>query len=190
MRDEAAFYNSLRGGLLGPTIDVNELQGCKAILDAMQGCPLSHIAYAFATAYHETNATLQPVREAYWLSERYRKLNFAYYPYYGRGYVQLTWRANYVKADNKLGLKGALIRDLDLALRPDIAAKVMRIGMIEGWFAGDKQGRHTLKRHLPDAVGTLAQFVSARRIINGVDDNLLIARHSMQFQNALTAGGR
>ena len=32
-------------------------------------------AYALATARHETNATFAPVREAYWLSEEWRRVN-------------------------------------------------------------------------------------------------------------------
>ena len=50
MFDKAPFYTALRKGLLGPTIEPNELQGCEAILAAMDGTPLSHCAYALATA--------------------------------------------------------------------------------------------------------------------------------------------
>ena len=60
--DKAPFYALLRKGLLGPTIEPGELQGCEAILAAMDGTPLSHCAYALATAYHETARTMQPVR--------------------------------------------------------------------------------------------------------------------------------
>ena len=188
--NRAPFFKSLRSGLFGPTLEGDEVTGSEAILAAMEGASLADTAYALATAYHETNATMQPVREAYWLSENWRKRNLRYYPHYGRGYVQITWPANYLKADQRLGLKGALISDLDLAMRPDIAAQIMRRGMDEGWFAGDGQGRHTLARHLPrHAPATLAQFKAARRIINGVDDDLLIARHALQFQSALQAGG-
>lgn len=183
-----AFYAVLRSGILGPKLEPLEIEGCEAILAAMDGTPLSHCAYAFATAYHETAATMQPVREAYWLSENWRKKNLKYWPWYGRGYVQLTWEANYKKADDKLILGGALVKNLDLAMQPDIAARIMRRGMAEGWFAGDKAGRHTLARHLPQRLGTLAQYQEARRIINGTDKALLIARYALQFQDALTKG--
>lgn len=189
LRKAPAFYVHLRAGLLGPQIETSEVTGCEAILKAMEGLPTSHVAYAFATAYHETNATLLPVVEAYWLSEAWRKKNLRYYPWHGRGLVQVTWEENYRKADRALKLNGTLLANPDRALEPAIAADIMRIGMVEGWFAGDKNGRHTLARHLPAAVATLEQFKAARRIINGVDDDLLIARHAIQFQTALLLGG-
>ena len=188
--DPKPFFASLRAGLLGPTLSKNEVTGCDAILAAMSGAPLAHCAYALATAYHETAATMQPVREAYWLSETWRKSHLRYYPWYGRGYVQLTWDTNYKRADSELGLGGKLVKDLDLAMDPAIAARIMRRGMDEGWFAGDGSGRHSLKRHLPTSgPATLSQFTAARRIINGRDKDTLIARHAIQFQNALQKGG-
>ena len=42
-------------------------------------------AYVFATVFHETAQTFAPVIEAYWKTEAWRKRNFRYYPYYGRG---------------------------------------------------------------------------------------------------------
>jgi hypothetical protein len=188
--DPKPFFAALRAGILGPSLSKNEVSGCDAIVAAMDGSPLAHCAYALATAYHETAATMQPVREAYWLTEAWRRKHLRYYPWYGRGYVQLTWDTNYQRADLELTLNGALVKNLDLALDPVIAAKIMRRGMDEGWFAGDSKGRHTLKRHLPPAgPATVAQFTAARRIINGTDKDTLIARHAIQFQSALQKGG-
>lgn len=179
------FFDEMRKGLLGPTLSDDEVKGCEAILNTFEGCPVSYKAYALATAYHETNATMLPVEESYWLSDNWRKKNLRYYPWHGRGYVQLTWISNYKKADQKLGLAGALMKDPTLAMRPDIAAQIMRRGMIEGWFGGTD--RHTLARHLPSNIATLDQFKNARRIINGVDKNILIARIALRFQDALQA---
>jgi len=153
------------------------------------GFPLSHAAYALATSFHETAQRMMPVREGLNASEAWRKANLRYFPYYGRGDVQLTWHENYEKADRELGLGGRLINDLDVALEPDISARIMVRGMKEGWFAGDRAGRHTLDRHLPDAEGTVEQFISARRIINGTDKRQLIAGYAMKFQQALKKAG-
>lgn len=155
--------------------------GTLVILKASEGLPVSYIAYMLATAWHETNKTMQPVREAYWLSEEWRRKNLRYYPHYGRGYVQITWPANYEKADRELKLDGALLRDLDLAMQPDIAAKIMRLGMVEGWFTGKK-----LSDYLPAAKGTNAQFVQCRRIINGTDKAQAIADYATSFQDTLS----
>jgi hypothetical protein len=189
--DKTAFFASVRSGILGPTLTETEVSGCEAILGAMDGLPIAYCAYGLATAFHETNSQMQPVREAYWLSESWRKSHLSYYPYYGRGYVQLTHKTGYQNADSKLGLGGTLVANLDRALEFDIAAMVMRRGMIEGWFRGDSQGRHTFARHLPETgLGTIDQFTTARDIINGGRDKAkMIARHALQFQDALSAGG-
>lgn len=191
MKDGAEFFATVRDRLESDRkLDQSQVEGINAILGAMLGAPLAWTAYALATAWHETNGTMLPVREAYWMSEAWRKRNLRYYPWYGRGYVQITWAENYRKADDKLHLGGALTANLDLAMRPDIAAKILRRGMEEGWFAGDWRGRHTLARHLPSSgVATRAQYMAARRIINGTDKSDLIEDYAQAFERALRDGG-
>lgn len=191
-----AFFDSVRQSQVfgSSTLTPDQVSGLEAVLGPAKdaGWPLAFAAYALATACHETAYTMQPVREAFWLNEDWRRRNLTrYYPYYGRGYVQLTWKANYEKADRELGLNGSLNADLDLALDPDIAAKIMVKGMQEGWFAGDQSGaRHTLVRHVAEnGSATLAEFTSARRIINGTDRAAKIAGEAIKFQTALQAGG-
>ena len=99
--------------------------------------------------------------------------------------MQLTWLANYERADKELGLDGALIKNLDLALDPDISAQILVKGMTEGWFSGDSKGRHSLSRHLPKDEATQAQFKQARRIINLMDKADQIAAIAVKFQDAL-----
>ncbi len=45
----------------------------------------TQIAYVIATVEWETGNTFKPVKEAYWLSEDWRRRNLRYYPYFGRG---------------------------------------------------------------------------------------------------------
>jgi hypothetical protein len=91
----------------------------------------------------------------------------------------LTWRENYVHADNKLGLQGALIKNFELAMEPDVAARVLIYGLIEGWFT---------KFRLPDYFNDHAtDWVHARRIVNGMDKAELIAGYAREFYAALTA---
>ena len=97
--------------------------------------------------------------------------------YYGRGLVQLTWLANYLKAGTKLGVD--LVYHPELALRPDIAAQILFRGMIEGWFTGRKLADYFGPGH-SDPVG-------ARHIINGVDCAALIAGYYSYFLAALQA---
>lgn len=194
LENPPAFFDSVRATrVLGASLKPNQIAGLEAVLNAAKaaGWPLAFTAYALATAGHETNYTMQPVREAYWLSEKWRRNHLRYYPFYGRGYVQLTWKENYQKADRELGLGGGLNANLERALEADIAAKILVKGMQEGWFAGDKSGqRHTLARHLADGnAASEAQFTSARRIINGTDKDEKIADEAIKFQTALQAGG-
>ncbi|MGL4975979.1 MAG: glycoside hydrolase family 19 protein [Bosea sp. (in: a-proteobacteria)] len=193
------FFAELRKGLLGPTLSQDEVSGCGAVLDAMAGLPPSWTAYALATAYHETAHTMQPIKEfggpAY-LHRMYdiqgqrpdlARRNGNLTPgdgvkYCGRGYVQLTWKPNYKKAGDKLGVD--LVGNPDRAMEPKIAADIMRLGMVEGWFTGKK-----LADYLPGQSGTRQQFRAARRIINGIDKDALIAGYAVEFQAALKAAG-
>lgn len=189
LRRPAAFFAAVRLHLDG--LEQPQVDGLNAILAAVgaAGWSSAWAAYGLATAGWETKWTMQPVREAFWLSEEWRRRNLRYWPHYGRGYVQLTWPANYERADRELDLGGRLIADLDLAMNPEVAARILVRGMEEGWFAGDDRGRHTLGRHLPGATGSFDQFRSARRIINGTDKATEIAEHALRFQEALSQGG-
>lgn len=184
--DPAQFFGGIRPAVFGGKLTQPQVDGVTILLDAMgaAGWPVAWAAYGFATAAHETNRTMQPVREAYWLSEDWRKEKLRYWPWYGRGYVQLTWERNYRRADDELDLGGSLIANADRALEPKIAAEIMVKGMEEGWFA---EG-HSLPAHLPVERGTFAQFTDARRIINGTDKAGDIAALAMHFQDALSAG--
>lgn len=143
-----------------------EMEGLKAIVTGFEGFfsggDPRWLAYMLATSFHETAATMRPVREAYWLSEDWRRRNLSYHPYYGRGYVQLTHRDNYAKAGAAVGVD--LEHNLDRAMDLDIAAKVMFIGMTQGWFRRDSHGAHSLSRYFSDDVD---DPVGARNIING-----------------------
>lgn len=185
LTNTAAFYDVLRASnVLGPVLTESEVQGCNAIIAACAGqMPLSWTAYALATAYHETAGTMQPIRE--YGRGKGRKYGAEDPPgsgriYYGRGYVQLTWRFNYAKAEAELGQP--FVAEPDLALRHDLAAAIMVRGMKEGWFTGK-----SLNSFIP-AKAERRHYVAARRIINGTDKADLIADHALTFERALKAG--
>jgi len=189
--DYKVFFDIVRGTLFSNKLSADQVKGMEAKIKAFveEGFPLSWAAYALATSYHETARRMVPVREGLSASDAWRRKNLRYYPYYGRGDVQLTWKENYEKADKKLNLGGKLVEDLDLALDPDISAKIMVLGMKEGWFSADSQGRHTLSRHLPNEEETVGRFTNARRIINLMDKAMLIASYALKFQEALKKAG-
>lgn len=136
-------------------------------------------AYVLATAYWETNRTMKPVEEAYWLSESWREKNLRYYPWHGRGYVQLTWEANYHKAKAETGVD--IVTDPTLAMRADVAAQVLVVGSRDGWFTG---------KRLDDYI-TLdsSNYRGARRVINGTDKAAAIAEIAREYEAALVKEG-
>lgn len=144
-----------------------------------QGVLRNQLAYILATAKWETAHTMKPVREAYWLSEEWRRKNLRYWPWYGRGYVQLTWQDNYIRAGRKLGLD--LTTNPDTVMEPEVAAQILVTGSMEGWFTGKK---------IPDYI-TLdrSDFTGARRVINGTDKAKEIAAIAEEYDAALFAEG-
>jgi putative chitinase len=133
-------------------------------------------AYILATAYWETARTMKPVREAFWLSEDWRRENLRYYPWYGRGYVQLTWEENYQRAGAKLGLD--LTSNADVVMQPKIAAPILVIGMLEGWFTGK-----LLTRYVNDEK---TDFWNARRVVNAMDKANEIKALAQKYHEVLT----
>ena len=143
------------------------------------------LAYVMATAYHETQ--LRPVREGFktsdaaarkhvrWMYNK-RIITLPYHRadrttghvYYGRGYVQLTWAANYKKMGRAIGMGDKLYRNPDLVLDPDIASKVLFVGMLKGHFRYSKRRRPKGKQKLKLFFNkSQSNWYGARNIING-----------------------
>lgn len=140
-----------------------------------KGVLRNQLAYILATAYWESAGTMKPVKEAYWLSEDWRRRNLRYYPWYGRGYVQLTWESNYIFAGKKLGKD--FITDPSVVMEPANAIPILVDGMMEGWFTG---------RRLPQYVTLKASdFYNARRVVNGLDKASAIKGLALQYDRAL-----
>lgn len=193
------FFDHCRTGVMGPTLDADEVNGCDVFLTTMAGEPISWVAYALATAWHETAHTMQPVHEIGGPKYFFRMYDpqgqrpaVAFrlgntkpgdgVKYAGRGYVQLTGRTNYAKAAVKLSLD--ILAQPDMAMRSDVAAKIMRLGMREGWFTAKK-----FADYLPlEGIASRIAFKQARRIINGTDKADNIAEYAMKFQAALVQG--
>jgi len=96
--------------------------------------------------------------------------------FHGRGYVQLTGRANYAKATQLTG--DDLIAQPDRAKQRDLAYEIAIQGMVDGWFTGRKLARY----FKPD--GT-ANYEAARAIINGTDQATRIADIARRFSEIL-----
>lgn len=180
MINRAKFFGDIRRDVFRGILHQAQVDGIDAILDEWERRRLTDLrwlAYMLATTVRETAHTMQPVREAYWLSEQWRKENLRYYPYYGRGYVQLTWKTNYQKMSALVGVD--LVNTPDKALDPTIAAEIMFVGMERGDFTGVGLDRYFN--------ATTEDWVGAREIINGRDHAEEIADIARTFHRALQA---
>ena len=78
--------------------------------------------------------------------------------------------------------------NLDLAMRPDIAAFALRKGMDEGMY--DAHGK-TMAQRLPVfGVATRQEYIKARYLVNIQDKAAQIADYAIAFEAALMAGGK
>jgi glycosyl hydrolase family 19 (putative chitinase) len=131
-----------------------------------------HITYVLATAWHE--ARFQVLREVgKGKGRRYGAADPATgHVYYGRGFVQLTWKHNYDKMGRKLGHD--LVHNPDIALQPAVAAGVLVSGMLDGDFTGKALSHYI--------AGPMCDYVTARRIVNGNDRAALIAGYARKIE--------
>ncbi len=189
----AAFFDAVRSSLFGGKLTQSQVSGLEALLAAWERSGDKDdrkLAYLLATAKHETADTLEPIHErggkAYFNKyEPGTKIGKALgnttpgdgYLFRGRGYVQLTGRANYRKAGLKMDVN--LLADPELAIKPSIAGMALVRGSLEGWYTGKKLG---------DYIGIDADYVNARRVINGTDKAALIAGYADAFEKAIAAG--
>lgn len=132
-------------------------------------------AYIFATVYHETEATFHPVREGIRVSEDWRKRHFRYYPHYGRGYVQLTWKRNYKVYSDKLNID--LVKNPDKSMIPEVSWFILVDGFEKGIFTGKK-----ISDYINDQK---KDYKNARICINGTDRMDLIANYAKEFERIL-----
>lgn len=197
--------------LFGAKLNKSRKSGFDGIFDVWDGIELydslEWLTYELATAWHETGATMLPVREgfkktdgeAYDLVTQYCKdqgiSNYAARhsngnSYYGRGYVQLTHALNYQKMGDRLGLGSALYKEPDQVMEPRTAAKILIHGMMDGLF------RPKYGSLIDYFNGTHQHWFDARDLING-DKNAtpkwaggkqigsLVAEYSVGFMSAL-----
>jgi len=192
--DHTKFFNGYRsayGKLSQATVNGLELLGRNMEEDAdLEN--LQWAAYMLATVKHECANQWMPI------TEKGPKQYFDQYEtgtakgkrlgntepgdgyrYRGRGYVQITGRANYARLTKALGLgpEADLVADPDQALRPVIAYRIMSLGMRAGLFTGKK---------LADYINAQGcDYRNARKIINALDRADLIAGYAKTLEGIL-----
>lgn len=150
------------------------------------GIELPHAAYILATVKLETAHTYLPLREY----GRGRGRSYGNpdpitgKTYYGRGYVQLTWKYNYERASKELGVD--FVNDPDKVMEPLHAVRILIEGMMEGWFTGKDLEDYIDLIDESDREDFL-EYWNARRVVNGTDKANLIAQYAESFEKGLRA---
>lgn len=198
--DREAFHDTIRAALFGGRLAKGQVAGMEAVLDRWEATRAENdrhwLAYMLATVFHETAATMQPVRETLAASDAVAaarlerawargRLGAVKTPYWradaegkywlGRGLVQLTHKANYERMSRETGID--LTADPGRAMAMDVAVVILFAGMEKGLFTG---------KRLDDYFSAgQADWVNARRIVNGLDRAEQVARHGRIFLRAL-----
>lgn len=186
--DRHIFFDTVRATVFGGHLTQEQVDGITAVLDEWEaGYPrgegdLRKLGYILGTTWWETGRRMVPVHEGG------RGGGHAYgrpdpqtgQIYYGRGQVQLTWKANYAKMSKIVGVD--LVANPDKALDPKVSAKVLIQGMLRGLFTGKRLSGYFKSNS--------ADWAGARHIVNGTDHAHDIAAVAQRFHAALEKAKR
>jgi putative chitinase len=176
------FFSHVRSTLFGGHMQQKQVDGITSILDYWELRFPDHddrwLAYVLATAYHETAFTMQPIEEyGKGHGHEYGRADpVTGHVYFGRGFVQLTWKHNYETMGHLLNID--LVHDPELALKPDVATRIIFAGMTDGLFTHKKLGDYFS--------ASTEDWLDARRIINGLDRAGQIAQYGHKFYAAIS----
>lgn len=176
--DRKTFFEGYRrkfGKLVQKQVDALEyLIRCLEVDDKMMD--IRWCAYALATVKWETDSTFRPIEEYGRGKGRAYGIEIGGKVYFGRGLVQLTWIDNYRTMGGILDID--LVGHPELALEPEIAYKILSIGMRNGSFTGRRLGQY-----INDGG---CNYIMARKIINSQDHAKEIAKIAETFEAILT----
>lgn len=169
--DRSLYFDAVRSNLFGGRLTQQQVDGQEQLLDVWEThyyhWEMRWLGYALATTIHETASTMWPIEEygrgkghAYGIPDPITGET-----YYGRGFVQLTWKNNYAKMTSILrplfpSRVIDLVADPSQALDPDLAAAIMFEGMSRGSF----RPPHAFARYFSVIAD---DAYNARDIING-----------------------
>jgi hypothetical protein len=180
--DRKKFFDGYRanfGGLKQSQVD--GLERLLGFIEVDHWQDVRHVAYLLATVKHECADQWQPINEfasgkAY---EGRRDLGNTQagdgVRYKGRGYVQITGRANYERFGELL--HQPLVSNPALALDPKISYQIASLGMKTGLFTSKKLSDYINER--------ICYYDQARRIINRMDKAALIAGYAVKLEKIL-----
>jgi len=176
------FFSQVRLTLFDGRLRQPQIDGLTGFLNAWEAGHTDDddrwLAYILATTHHETGRRFEPIEEiGRGRGRPYGRVD----PetgnrYYGRGYVQLTWKDNYRRMGEALGVD--LVWHPELALDAATSVRIIFFGMINGSFTG-----RALSRYFND---TTEDWRNARRIVNGLDRADEIASMARRYYAAIS----
>lgn len=175
MINREKFFNAIRHSPFPGKLNAGQVKGITFILDEWERRKwkdLRWLAYMLATTKWETAHTMLPISEMG--SQAYLR-GKKYWPWIGRGFVQLTWKRNYeAMRQGVLDLTGLdIVENPEKAKDIQAAAYIMFEGMLKGTFTTKKLGDY-----FNDQV---TDWHNARKIINGLDKATQIAAIAKEF---------
>jgi putative chitinase len=174
--DAAQIYDAARA-MCGGRLLASQVEGLSGLIGAWTRDHAKDdprwFAYILATVQHETARSFLPIEEAGCGAGKAYGTRF-----YGRGYCQLTWEANYARFGKLLGVD--LVGAPERALDPALAGPILFRGMIDGLYTGRRLDQYI--------AGGRCNFVGARRVVNGEDKATLIASYARAYLRALGCG--
>ena len=194
------FFDRVRITLFDGSLRQGQVNGLGAMLDYWEDRHADQddrwLAYVLGTAHHEVDRRMQPIKEygsdAYFrrmydlagdrphVARRLGNLGRGDgVMFHGRGFAQLTGRANYADWQKRLNMDLTSSRSMaDRVLELGTATRILFEGMILGTFTGKK---------LSDYFMTVREdWVGARRIINGIDKRELVASYAKRYYGAIS----
>lgn len=194
------FFDTVRTTLFDGRISVAQFAGMEALLaewDRRNKTDVRKLAYILATVYHETAKTMQPIEEfgkghgkAYGEKFKYGDgpgKRVAYTKpnkiYYGRGLTQNTWYETYEKLTKAARDEG---REWDFLNHPELLL-LMEPSVWATFYAMEK-GLYTGLKLSDFFYGSQADYLNARKIINGLDCAQKIERYAKLFFAAFLPG--
>lgn len=183
LTDEKTFFDTIRLTIFGGRLSRVQVDRLQALLLEMERVELvtpERGAYILATAHHETDRF--NAMEEYTSGEAYEgrdslgnKQAGDGRRFKGRGYPMLTGRRNYEWASLVSGED--LLQSPALAADPQISARLIVQGMMEGVFTG-----RGLAAFINDAK---ADFIIARKTVNGLDRAETVADIAERYLQAI-----
>lgn len=192
MIDRDRFFARIKRSLFGRNLSATSQANMNLIMDywisRYSANPVQQLAYVLATVLGEVGYRMQPVRETFAADDATARARLAHKPYaqsmppyghayYGRGYVQLTWKDNYERQGTIYGQD--FIQFPDLVLQTAHALPIL----VEGMMAGDfnRLGKGLAYYVNADRV----DYIAARRTVNVQDRAQKFADFAISFEDAI-----